>query len=234
MKYLDIARRKLAEQFAQRHLRGTPAWEPLQAYLHRTKSTGCGYIDYWHLYRAVRKFKPREILELGTGASTIVLAHACMENGFGRVVSMEESPAWYEHALRLLPAGLPVEIVLSGIVEDTFSIFRGMRYSNVPEREYEFVFVDGPSYRNPAGDVLFDLDLITVVAKATKPLRGIIDKRVSTCYVAQRVLPGKVRYAKTLGLGFVDAVTKSDLRVIDPETPSRSFRLQRIVEFDGV
>jgi hypothetical protein len=231
---IEVVRRKLAEINARRALRETPAWRPLQQYLERTKSTGCSYIDYWHLYRHTRKHQPREILELGTGASTIVMAHALAENGGGRITSMEESEEWYRHAMDNLPAGLPVELVLSDTIEDAFSIFRGIRYRDIPDRAYDFVFVDGPAYKTKDGDVTFDFDFISVVANSTSAVRGIVDKRVSTCFVLQRVLPGKVRYVPHLGLAFIDPVTSSDLRTIDGNAPSTSFDLGRIVEFKSL
>jgi hypothetical protein len=230
---IEAARRKWAQILAERRLSATSVWPLLQDYLVRTKSTGCSYIDYWHLHLAVQRYRPKLILELGTGASTIVLAEAARGYG-GHVVSMEESEEWHRHAIANLPADLPVEIVLSETVEDAFSIFRGMRYRDVPPGPYEFVFVDGPTYKTKSGEITFDLDLIRVVERAEVPLRGLIDKRISTCFVMQRVLPGKVRYARHLGLGFIEAVTRADLRGIDPTTPSTSFKLGTLIDFDGL
>lgn len=39
--YLEIARRKWAQEAAECRLRQTAVWGPLQCYLERTKSTGC-------------------------------------------------------------------------------------------------------------------------------------------------------------------------------------------------
>jgi hypothetical protein len=231
---LEVARRRLAAMHARQALSRTRAWQPLQRYLERTKSTGCSYIDYWHLYEQIRTHRPREVLELGTGASTIVLAHAVSEYGGGRVTSMEESEDWYRHAKQNLPSDLSVEIVLSETVEDAFSLFRGIRYRDVPDRAYDFVFVDGPGYTTKDGHVTFDFDLIRLIESAKTPLRAVIDKRVSTCFVLQRVLPGKVRYVPHLGLCFVDAVTHTDLRPIDRRTPSSSFRLGPLIDFAGI
>jgi hypothetical protein len=230
---IDVARRKWAETRAKKLLSQTPVWDMLQGYLARTRSTGCSFVDYWHLYDAVRKFRPKKILELGTGASTVVLGHVAKEYG-AKVTSMEESPQWHEHALENLPSGLPVEIILSETVEDCYTIFRGMRYRNVPTDSYDFVFVDGPSYRTRSGEITFDFDLIRIVANTVSPLRAIIDKRVTTCFVLQRLLPGKVKYVRHLGLGFVGPVTKVDLIDVDRESPSRSFSLGSVVDFAGI
>jgi len=231
---LEVVRRKWADFRSRDALAGTAAWSPLQEYLTRTRSTGCSYIDYWQLYRAIRRHRPREVLELGTGASTVVIAQALLENGVGRVTSMEESEDWYIHARQNLPSGLPVDIALSSTVEDCFSIFRGIRYRDIPDRSYDFVFVDGPSYRTGKGEITFDFDLIRIVERSQGPVRAIIDKRVSTCFVMQRVLPGKVRYVRHLGLGFVDPVTSADLREIDRGSPSQSFELGTTLDFSGL
>lgn len=233
-KYANVARRRWHSSRSRRHLRETAAWAPLHDYLAKTGVTGCSYSDYWCLYKAIRQYRPQEVLELGTGASTIVIAHALMENGGGHLTSMEESDVWYRQAVQNLPEGLPVSIVHSATVEDCFSIFRGVRYRDTPDRPYDFVFVDGPSYRTANGEVTFDFDLIFLAARATKPFRAIIDKRVSTCFVMQRVFPGKVRYVPHLGLAFVDLVTAADLREIDRTSPSQSFDLGTTVDFTKI
>ena len=55
-------------------------WNTLTEYLKTSDSTGCSFSDYWILYSHIKKYKPKEILECGTGVSTIVMAHALMEN----------------------------------------------------------------------------------------------------------------------------------------------------------
>lgn len=78
---LEVLLRKLAQIKARRKLqRNQELWGVLQEYLQKSKSTGCGYIDYACLYEIVRVMKPVEILECGTGVSTLVIAHALMEN----------------------------------------------------------------------------------------------------------------------------------------------------------
>src|SRR3546814_15369311 len=60
------------------------------------------YSDYLTLYEQVRAHRPREILECGTGISTVVLAQALRENAAeigqapGRVTSMEDDPDWQD------------------------------------------------------------------------------------------------------------------------------------------
>ena len=191
------ALRQYRKYRAKLFLRQTPElWSELHHYLQRTESTGCGYVDYAELYRLIRKNKPTEILECGTGVSTLVIAHALMENEAntgvrGRVTSMEEHARWLQMSRNLLPIRYApyVDFVLSETTEDRYSLFRGMRYASLPEREYDFVFVDGPSYVSPGdGGATFDFDLLHVLRGSRKLVSALVDKRVSTVFVLQQLL----------------------------------------------
>jgi predicted O-methyltransferase YrrM len=229
---LDLARH-VAERHARHRLRANPRlWKYLQDYLAATSSTGCNYADYWQLYSHITRQRPTEILECGTGVSTVVMALSIVENEHatgvrGRITSMDEEPTWLEMSERLLPPELKpyVEFHLSPTVEDTFGLFRGVRYRNVPNRSYDFVFVDGPKYQAASDNaVTFDFDLVHVVRNAENPVSAIIDKRVSTCYVLQQTLGvKKVRYSPILHLGFMSPCTRRDLRQMASNAPSASF-----------
>jgi len=138
----EIVLRKLAQMKSERLLRkNSELWTTLSAYLEKTKSTGCGYIDYAFLYKMIRSTKPVEILECGTGVSTLVIAHALMENERetgrgGRVTSMDEHNVWLDMSRNLLPSEYKkfVDFKVSATVEDRYSIFRGVRYENIPSR----------------------------------------------------------------------------------------------------
>ena len=224
---------RIEEMRAIAHLKGNKAlWTDLEAYLGKSESTGCSYTDYSELYKFVRNHKPTEILECGPGATTLIMVHALMENeketGIrGRITAMEEIDYWYKMASELLPEHCRgyVDLVLSPRVEDAYSIFRGVRYQCVPDRPYEFVFVDGPNYKAPSdGAITFDFDFIKVVMNSDVPVYAIVDTRVTTCYVFQKVFGlEKVRYNGRKGLGFVGPCTKEDLKTIDKTTPSKAF-----------
>ena len=77
----DVALRKFAQWRAQKELSNKKElWSALQEYLKQTSSTGCNLYDYWYLYNEIRCRKPCEVLECGTGVSTLVIAHALLEN----------------------------------------------------------------------------------------------------------------------------------------------------------
>jgi len=214
-------------------------WKVLNEYSRRSKSTGCSYSDYLVLYNYIRSAKPKEVLECGTGVSTIIMAYAMMENekeggDSGLITSVEDIEEWYHIAKNLLPDNLKqyVEIILSPIEEDYHAFFRGVRYKNVPDRPYEFVFIDGPNPKSPRDGVpTFDFDFIRVVEKSEGSVYGIIDMRHSTCYVLQEVFGfRKFKYDHARNLGFVGPVERSDIRGtkgIAGAPVARPFRLYR-------
>lgn len=201
----------------------------LADYIKQTGSTGCSYIDYWTLYRLVRERKPKEVLELGTGVTTIVLGYAVMENtseGFpGRVTSVEEHEQYYQSAVDILPSLLDnvVEIVHCHKQECTTLIYRGVCYEGLPDRPYDFVFVDGPTTTSPSGgEHLFDMDFIRIVAKSDRAVFGVVDCRKSSVYVFQQVFgKRRVRFDRLRSTGFVGPVSRKDIRslsdIVDAE-----------------
>jgi hypothetical protein len=200
--------------------------------LKKTESTGCGYIDYACLYETIRKSRPVEILECGTGVSTLIIAHALRENEketgiTGHVTSMEEHAEWLEMSKRLLPPQYTkyVSFELSYTIEDRYSLFRGVRYADIPNKAYDFVFVDGPKYESPLdGGATFDFDFIHVLRNAEKPVGCLIDKRLSTVFVMQQLLgTDKVSYSAIAGLGHVQPCTKNDLGTIATSISSSNF-----------
>lgn len=230
----DHARKKLQENRS--------LWRILDVYAARSSSTGCTYSDYAVLYDYVRKKKPREVLECGTGVSTVVIAYALMENereGFprGRVTSMEESGKWHRLAQELFPDILKpyAEIVLSPPQEDYHAFFRGVRYTHIPDRQYEFVFIDGPYSRSPKdGEPTFDFDFIRIVERSQKSVYGVIDMRHSTCYALQEIFgPKKFRYDYARNIGFIGPVQKEDIRdagTIAGTFVARPFRAYRFLK----
>jgi predicted O-methyltransferase YrrM len=200
-----------------------------------TAVTGASYSDYLTLYEQVRTHRPREILECGTGISTVVLAQALRENAAedggspGRVTSMEDDAEWFRIAGERLPAAVSdiVEIVHSPKADGFFKCFRGVRYESLPDRPYDFVFSDGPDRHSPVnGDKLFNLDLINVVRNSEQPVRAVVDNHYLTFYVLQKVFGlDKARYSVSHKLMFVGPVTKHDVRHLKKETFVPDLRL---------
>ena len=114
------------------------------------------------------------------------------------------------------------------------AFIRGMRYRDVPERDYDFVFIDGPHPRAPSdGSISCDFDFIYQVlrAKNNRPLRAMIDRRTTTGLAIQALFGrDKVRYDYIGELGFVGPCRRSDLTdaavSYHPSAP-RPFRRRR-------
>lgn len=207
---------KYSEHRAHLILSGNPQlWADLTDYLSKTKSTGCSYSDLAELYLHIRSTKPANVLELGTGVSTVVIGHALKANASGIVQSMEESERWYIDAKAFLPAHLSGNVVLhySPAVEKSYGFFKGAGYKDIPKLPYDFMFVDGPSFQaDPNGDdYTFNFDLIEVLQNAERPMTAFIDTRHSTCWVYQQLLGDKFRYDYIRKLGVLLPSTKHDL-----------------------
>lgn len=228
---LRFIRRVMTRIASMKLQKNRQLFQELISYLNKTKSTGCSYSDYWELYKTIRIRKPEEILECGPGVSTLVMAYALMENqkeGYlGRITAMEEIGVYYKAEMELLPKYLQpyVEFVLSPRIEDYCSLFRGVRYRDVPNRAYDFVFVDGPDLNAPSdGALAFDFDYIHVVQNSAKPVYGIVDYRLSTSYVFQIVFGmDKVKFSAIHELAFVGPCTKDDLKLVNPENLNAAF-----------
>jgi len=164
-------------------------------YTHQTRSTGVEVSDYVRLYIAVRTLRPVSVLECGTGLSTTAIAYAlhCNDRDYGdagHVISMEESPEWYEEAIRCLPHLVAdyVRIVLSPRVDREHHRLRGVCYAAIPDEPYEFVFVDGPVHESPTtGDKLFDMDF-AFVAERIPSVQGLVDHRLDTILGLRRAV----------------------------------------------
>ena len=180
--------------------------------------TGASMSDFLTLYEHVRTHKPKEILELGTGVSSVVLAYALLANAaeghqLGRITSMEEDEQWHRTATEKLPQNLRhiVDIIHSPKIDGIYKLFRGVRYTEIPDRPYDFVFSDGPERHSPLNnDKLFDLDLILVVMRSERSIRAIVDNHYLTFYVLQKVFGLKhARYSASHRLMFVGPVNKN-------------------------
>ena len=182
----------------------------------------------------MRRHRPQQILECGTGISTVVLAQAVRRNEAeghprGHITSMEDDEGWFRVAKANLPTRLVpyVDLVHSRKVEGYYKLFRGVQYEHVPDRPYDFVFSDGPDRRSPInGDKLFNLDLINVVRGSHRPIRAVVDNHYLTFYVLQKVFGVRLaRYSVSHKLMFVGPVTKADVRRLKKENFLPDLRL---------
>lgn len=216
-------KKRLAEQKARKELeKHSLLWNTLQEYLKSTGSTGCSHLDYLALYNYVRQHKPVEILECGTGVSTIVIATALKENASegqpGRITSLEDQEKYFHMAQQLLPEHLTsyIDLLLRPRREYCLSLFRGVGYDDVPALPYDFVYIDGPNVEAPSdGTKTFDFDFLNVVANSSKPVSAVLDGRFPTAYVLQKIFGNdKVRYDPIPKLFWIGPCVKEDINDI--------------------
>lgn len=186
----------------------TELWNVLQAVI--SPSTGCSFSDYWALYSYIKKNKPQEVLELGSGVSTLVIAQALFENGTGRVTSMEESLEYRDATDKTIPDSLRpyIDLTVSHVMEYCWGPFAGTAYEKIPKRDYDFVFVDGPQYDAATS---FDADLLRLITESSKPVSAFIDMRTGTSLIYHFLLGKKFSYNYIEHRGFVNRVTKADV-----------------------
>lgn len=165
----------------------------LSEYGKSSDTTGTQWITLWYAVSGILKFKPKFILESGTGASTIVLAAAVQKlmhqdpSYYGKIVSMESYEEWYQVAKDNLPPKYKdlVELVYGPREEFTFGMFRGLIHSNIPHYDYSFVFLDGPSFIDEKG-MSFCADAFKIMEFSKADIiNGVIDARRSSAFVMQ-------------------------------------------------
>ena len=228
---LSNMRRRYNRRLAINNLKKENIYDDIFNYFKKSSSTGISWSDCWELYNYVRQNKPKNILECGQGASTFAMALALKKNeteGFpGKITAMEELKKYYDIGVDLMPKELKkyVEFVLSPRVDDYHEIFRGVRYRDIPKKNFDFIFIDGPHHYSVSDNQFcFDFDFIHVLKNNSKPITGIIDYRLSTGYVLQKLLGHeKVKYSYTKELGFISACCKNDIKKLDLEEIKSNF-----------
>lgn len=228
MKYLRRGLRRYSIEMLKRN---SSMWADILEYKKKSKTTGCSWIDLWTLYKFVRKMKPKEILEFGPGLSTLVICYALKKNekeGYdGKITSLEENEFYYNMAIENHLDHLKkyVDFILSPKIEKFYYLFRGVGYEKIPQKNYDFVFIDGPTLESPTdGEMTFDYDFLEIVKSQEKPVYGIIDYRLTTSFVMQQIFPpNKVKFDALRELCFLGPMTKNDFLELKLENLTQTF-----------
>jgi predicted O-methyltransferase YrrM len=104
------------------------------------------------LYHLIRRHRPKLILELGSGSSTVLLAASARANGAGRVISIEHDPAYRDRTaqfLRQTELSDWVDLIEAPLVEQRFGELSLQWYDLAPllrtlSERIDLLFVDGP------------------------------------------------------------------------------------------
>ena len=186
---IDALFHPLATRVARRQLRKR-GWDQLLAGV-SSEAIPADPVDLMTIYRAVRKAKPQEVLELGSGQSTVFIALALSHNGSGHLWSVESEATWLEHSRKLIPPQLAgfVTFVPAGVeITHPYGV-PAWRYTDVPKRSWGFVLIDGPELGRGA-DV--SSDLVDLFDDLTARATGVVDFRRLTMLLAKELLGSRI------------------------------------------
>lgn len=227
-----LVRRGIYRQEARKYVRRPPLNGVLERAL-ATVSTGASRKDYMFLHRYVLARKPKAVLELGSGVTSLVIADALREveksEGFtGRLHTIENIPEYYEHAKSMCPPDLEKYVTYHCAPAKTFK-WRGqlfaVGYDVEPEGPFDLIFVDGPNA--PAGQAsamdggAIDADALRALDRYPEHYTDIvIDGRFDTARTYSRfVRKGMAFRDNALNLSFFRRVRGRDLRRVPRVVP---------------
>lgn len=204
-KIVQRALNKLAKKSIGKYL--PEAIQDVSDYSKKSGTTGTQWITLWMAIQKIKKHKPTWILESGTGSSTLVLAAAVSylrkqdPSYEGRIISMESMQEWYDTATKNLPEKYHdiVQIIYGPREKYEMAMFRGYIHSNIPEKDYSFILIDGPAFQDDKG-ISFCADLFKLMEfSSSSIIHGVSDGRASSVWVIQQLYGHKVcRYWHSL------------------------------------
>ena len=169
-------------------------------YQRKSKTTGTKWPTLYLIIKQIQKTKPKTILELGTGTSTIVIAE-CLKRLKQKdpsynpsLISMESEIVWYRLALSLLPQEHQtiVKIIYGPRKLYQYGCWRGYYHDNIPlDMEFDMIFIDGPSYDDQSGSSACLDGVRYACLNLNADAICIIDTRVSSAFVMQQIFGSK-------------------------------------------
>lgn len=101
----------------------------------------------WRIVEAIERLQPREVVELGCGASSLVLAKALQCNGGGHLTSYDQHAGFVEATGRwLVTHGLDATMRHAPIVEDPSSWSHAWYALGAVPAEIDLLVIDGPPW----------------------------------------------------------------------------------------
>lgn len=190
----------------------------------RTASVGCTYAELAALHSIVRKTRPKAVLELGSGISTVIIAHAlaCNSRGSnpGHLTSMEESESFFADTKELVPENLSrfVDLLRSDVLhqEDSDGSI-SVQYQGTPMVPYDLVFIDGPQLPdNTPSSKYFDGDALQLSKTVGNAFVALLDGRTSTRKKLSAIEGVGLLQGRSLSLFFF-----SDTAAVSPGKPTK-------------
>ena len=146
------------------------------------------FADLAYLYSHITSCKPGRVLEFGSGWSTYVIAKALAENGQGTVVSLECDADWARTNRQALPPELSGLCEILHVPTHPCDIEgeKGWCHDNLPDGDFDFVFLDGPVL---TADRPMALDLLKCEEHLPPGAVIAVDGRIQNVLALGRRLP---------------------------------------------
>lgn len=146
---------------------------------------------YLHLAKLLRTFRPKSILECGSGASTAVFAEYA-ENSGAFLCSLESSEQWRDNTANALGSRrTQVNFVLASAkteMGDPIRYYYEFDPRSVRDGQFDLVYIDGPPLQVDTRKVknYVNWNIVDMINGGLGPKVIVIDGRVDTVnYVAQ-------------------------------------------------
>ena len=106
--------------------------------------------EMWWLYRDIITRKPKSVIELGCGYSTLVIRAALKANGEGFLHSIDAEQEWIAEWQRHIPPDLAAfgKIEFCAVKRCNYRGMNGHCYDRSIPAAIDYLFVDGPSPRS--------------------------------------------------------------------------------------
>lgn len=190
--------------------------------IEKSKSTGISYTDIWSLYSDIRLLKPKCLIECGPGVSTYVIGFAMYENYLennleAEMFCLEDQEFYFNDVKKFIYPKFKnkTNLILTKTTEKVYGCFIGMGYEKIPKKNYDYIFIDGPSnFSKKYQTKTFNFDLLEIIELSELTINGMIDERISTSYVYSQIFKDKIKYNLFKNLTYIRNVNKKNLQTL--------------------
>ena len=182
---LRIERRELAKFLAYKRFKRKGYTQYFARQLMPLGAIPPDWADLENLYKLIRKLKPKTMLELGGGCSTVISLVAFDENAgensdlrFATLYSLDESEYWLDQTSSYIPKDMR-RFLEQQLVKPRLENIEGTSVSVVdklPEGEIDFLYIDGCLV--PGNSI--GADALIVEKKASRNFTILVDGRQGT------------------------------------------------------
>ena len=107
---------------------------------------------------------------------------------------MEESKKYHDNIIKIFPNDLKekIQFLLRDRKEKMYGNNLGSYYENVPDLNYDFLYIDGPVdrkvFNNKNYPKTFNSDLINILLKSNLKVNAVLDQRIHSYRVLKKLL----------------------------------------------